>query len=177
MHQALWVHQIFKSFVGDIHTHGNPRVGFYRPRDGLYQHVPADSSSIPILINENGKYYVNANLLRDQSGEVLGYHDLGLVPTEYSITGAAKTVTLMFSQIKHESAIAMGCLSIWPDIELDYVPQLTIPYQYLPDNLRKWQDRSTDWPPEEINEKIMAAGGVMVAKNLHKSDEHSSIYL
>lgn len=103
----------FDPFAMDIQTHCNPKV---------YQ-AEADLDSY--LITVDHKTYINANLMRNQMDGLIHYlKALGLEEVDFSETGPARRVILKFTTWSSNvtSPIVNALLSMFPDVEVDYVP-------------------------------------------------------
>ena len=68
-----------------------------------------------------------------------------------------------------------SCYKILPELEVDYTPLLTIPYDQLPADLKLWEERKSWLLDQETKEKIKEARGTLVAKSLEKDKSRSSI--
>ena len=52
-----------------------------------------------------------------------------------------------------------------PEVEVDYTPVFSIPYQHLPADLREWEEREPWLLDQEIRDQIKAAKGTAAAKS------------
>ena len=96
---------------------------------------------------------------------------------DYSNTGAARTVLLRYCKV-----IDTTCnlwvkffLSIFPDVEVDYVPQFLIPYEYLPANAKIWHERQSSLLTNDLKNKIKSRRGSLVAKYDKDCGENSNM--
>ena len=68
-----------------------------------------------------------------------------------------------------------SCFKILPELEVDYTPVLTVPYDQLPADLKVWEERDSFLLDEDSRNKIKEARGCLVAKSLEKEESRSSI--
>lgn len=153
-------------FVFDIQTHGNPSVHGARH----------DFSNIFVKSDTNNGYYINANIMRNQMDGIIHHlNALGYSPTDFSDTGAARTVILKLSMFCSENLLLNQFISLFPNIEVDYVPQFKVPYKFLPESLKRWEKRQSTFLTAETKEKIKCRGGILVAKTSKKEEETSCV--
>ena len=146
--------RLFEPFVSAIQTHGNPD---YTPEANFVSYLRT--------FNDD-ETYVSSNLMRNQMNGILLYlKSLGFKEEDFSDTGAARTVIYELSKF----------CSLFPDVTMDYVPQFIIPFKYLPERLKEWSNRDSVILTQTIKSKIMAMGGVMVAKSPKQDNKRSEI--
>ena len=146
----------FERYVSAIQTHG------YTSSHG---EVYSISSSL-VHDYSNMKVYINADLFRNQmEGIVKLWRYFGVETKDLSDTGAARTVVIKPSALsKPINKLVSEFISVLPDIEMDYVPQFRIPYKYLPNDLKQWEERTSHLLTEELKDRIKLRGGILVAK-------------
>jgi len=66
-------------------------------------------------------------------------------------------------------------MKILPELEIDYTPVLTLPYEQLPPDLKLWEDRKSFLIDNNTRKKVKEARGCLVAKSLEKEENRSSI--
>ena len=62
-----------------------------------------------------------------------------------------------------------------PELEVDYTPIFSIPYQHLPADLREWEERESWLLDQEVRNEIKAAKGTAAAKSVCKNEGCSKI--
>ena len=60
--------------------------------------------------------------------------------------------------------------NVLPEFEIDFTPLFIIPYDSLPDDLKRWEKRESWLLNKATKEAIKKLGGTLVAKSLDKSD-------
>ena len=159
--------KLFGPLAEAIQTGSNPCV--FGPKPNIENY----------LVEANdGNTYLNGNLMRNQMTGMLYYlQSNGWEEIDFSESGAARTffckASYWFSTYQNHLSKFGEC--IVPDVKLDYVPQFVIPYEYLPEKLRRWMNRKSKLLDSSIKKKIMARGGVAVAKSLHEQHDQSNI--
>ena len=159
---------LFEPFVILIQTHGPNDLPNFKPNFAHYLNTLSDEET-----------YINASLMRNQMAGIIHLlKELGFEEKDYSETGAARTTTFSLSKLCVDPDSAWdfsNIISVFPDIEVDYVPQLIIPYEYLPERLHHWYDRDSNLLTDDVKEKIKSRGGVLVAKSAKQQNESSDI--
>ena len=151
-------------FVFDIQTHGNPRI----------HRAKHDFSNVFVKSDTKNGYNINANIMRNQMGGIIQHiKSFGFSPKDFSDTGAARTVVLKPAMFCSENLLLNQFVALFPDVEVDYVPQFKIPYKFLPENLKRWEKRQSTFLTTETKNKIKSRGGILVAKT-SKNENNSS---
>ena len=131
-----------------------------------------------LFAGDDGKTYLNSNLMRNQMNGLLGHlKNIKMEERDYSNTGAARTVLLRYCKVINTTCNlwVKFFLSIFPDVEVDYVPQFVIPYEYLPANAKIWHERKSALLTNNLKNKIKCRGGGLVAKYDKDCGENSSM--
>ena len=160
---------VFGPYVTSIQTHGA----------GMTSTAKLETPTVSYLFaGDDGKTYLNSNLMRNQMNGLLGHlKNIKMEERDYSNTGAARTVLLRYCKVINTTCNlwVKFFLSIFPDVEVDYVPQFVIPYEYLPANAKIWHDRQSSLLTNNLKNKIKCRGGGLVAKYEKDCGENSSI--
>ena len=158
--------KLFGPLAEAIQTGSNPCV--FGPKPSIENYL---------VETIDGNTYLNANLMRNQmSGMLYHLQSNGWEEIDFSDSGAART---FFCKASYWFSTYQNHLSkfgefILPDVKLDYVPQFVIPYEYLPGKLCHWMNRDSKLLESSIKKKIMARGGVAVAKSLDGQHDQSN---
>jgi len=67
------------------------------------------------------------------------------------------------------------CVKLIPELEVDYTPVLTIPYENLPKDLRLWEHTESWLLDENTKVKIKEENGSLVAKSMDKDATRASM--
>jgi len=177
----------FRKIVVDIQNHG---------RSSMLEYMTDRVEDAYKVIDENT--YLSSNLLRNQVGGLYALMEEGksfgdFKKKDFSPTGAARTFSLDVKKFFRECMqICLPRISekwvtllnrlveeyskkLLPELDVDYTPALTVPYDCLPEDLKVWEQRDSCLLTLETRRRVKECGGCLVAKSLDKDENKSCI--